>query len=154
MDIGDIIYFLVMLGAIVFGIFNDYKKKQQKADTSTPPKNKSEYNLGDVIREIFQESGSQKTPPPAPVKQKKTVIPKAVPAVTARPEFKSSLDLVTDFEGESSLKGHIFNQQPFESQIQKETAKTVHPLLQQLKQGGSSEIRRAVIYSEILQKKY
>ncbi|MGI6046901.1 MAG: hypothetical protein ACOYEG_02645 [Petrimonas sp.] len=157
MEFGDIIYLLLMFAFIVFGIFNDSKKKKKKVSESTQPVNREE-EFRDVIREIFQKPQKQSVPPPTPktVKRKTQVVtPSFSSAKSTHREFQSSLDLVTDFEGESSLKGSMFASELFENQKEMKVTETLHPILKQLRsKDGQSEIRKAVIYSEILNRKY
>ena len=157
MEFGDIIYLLLMLAFFVFGIFNDSKKKKKKISKSTQPVNLEE-EFRDVFREVFQKPQRQPIPPPTP-KTVKNRSQLARPAMTSarstRYEFQSSLDLVTDFEGESSLKGSLFASELFDNRSEMKTVETVHPILEQLRsKDGQSEIRKAVIYSEILNRKY
>ena len=160
MEFGDIIYLLLMLAFFVFGIFNDSKKKKKKVDTSTPPIN-PEYDrkIRDVFREVFQHPEKQSAPPPVP-KTAKIKSQAATPSLASvhsatHREFQSSLDLVTNFEGESSLKGSLFTSELFDKQKEMKVTETFHPILEQLRsKEGQSEIRKAVIYSEILNRKY
>lgn len=160
MEFGDIVYLILMLGFIVFGIFNDSKKKKRKIDTSTPPLNpENERRVPEVFREIFQTPDKQSVPPPVPrTSSKKTsqkAASKAMPPKTTRPVFQSSMDLVTNFEGESSLKGSMFASDLMEKQTEMTSTETFHPILEQLRsKDGQAEMRKAIIYSEILNKKY
>lgn len=155
MEFGDIIYLLLMLAFFVFGIFNDSKKKKKKIDKSTEPINRE---IREVFREVFQNKEKQPVPPPTPkaVKKKSQVAtPTISSAKSTRPAFQSSLDLVTNFEGESSLKGSMFASELFDKQKEMKMAEIFHPILEQLRsKDGQSEIRKAVIYSEILNRKY
>lgn len=159
MEFGDIVYLILMLGFIVFGIFNDSKKKKRKADTSTPPINpEDDRDIRDVFREVFQNSDKPSTPPPAPKKtdrKSSREVVAAIPANKTRPVFQSSMDLVTNFEGESSLKGSMFASELTNKQKEMKVSETFHPILEQLRsKDGQAEMRKAVIYSEILNRKY
>ncbi len=155
MEFGDIIYLLLMLAFFVFGIFNDSKKKKKKINKSTEPINRE---IREVFREVFQNKEKQPVPPPTPttVKRKKQPVTTATSTAKYTPrEFQSSLDLVTNFEGESSLKGSMFASDLFDGQKEMKARETFHPILEQLRsRDGQSEIRKAVIYSEILNRKY
>jgi hypothetical protein len=157
MEFGDIIYLILMLAFFVFGIFNDSKKKQKKISKSTQPVNR-EGEFRDVFREIFQKPQQQPVPPPTPktVRSKSQLAkPTLASARSTYREFQSSLDLVTDFEGESSLKGSLFASELFDNHREMKAVETFHPILEQLRsKNGQSEIRKAVIYSEILNRKY
>jgi hypothetical protein len=84
-------------------------------------------------------------------------------------DYRSSLDLVTDFDKQSSLKGSIFvydadssfAQEADSSDMYEEEATavykkdSVHPLVEDLMgDSGINELKKMVIYSEILQRKY
>ncbi len=160
MEFGDIVYLILMLGFIVFGIFNDSKKKKRKADTSTPPINPGDdLDIRDVFREVFQNSDKSSAPPPAPKKTDRKASQKAatatIPTEKSRPVFQSSMDLVTNFEGESSLKGSMFASELMDTRKEMKVSETFHPILEQLRsKDGQAEMRKAVIYSEILNRKY
>lgn len=157
MEFGDIIYLILLLAFFVFGIFNDSKKKKKKISKSTQPVNLEE-EFRDVFREVFQKPQKQPVPPPTPkvVKSKsQPARPAMASARSTRWEFQSSLGLVTDFEGESSLKDSMFASERFDNRPEMEAGETVHPILEQLRsKDGQSEIRKAVIYSEILNRRY
>lgn len=142
MEFGDIVYFLLMLGFLVFGIFNDSKKKKKNINQSTPPLNP----------DVFPD---KTLPPPLRkvAKKAKKLVPVQTPPPPKRVEFQSSMDLVTDFEGESSLKGTIFDyKMPVKAE---KSLYEPHPILNDLTgEDGSEEIRKAIIYSEILKRKY
>ena len=157
MEFGDIIYLILMLAFFVFGIFNDSKKKKKKISKSPQPVNLEE-EFRDVFREVFQKPQRQPISPPTPktVKNENRLArPAMASARSTRWEFQSSLDLVTDFEGESSLKGSMFASERFDNHHEMKEMETVHPILEQLRsKNGQSEIRKAVIYSEILNRRY
>lgn len=157
MEFGDIIYLILILAFFVFGIFNDSKKKKKEISKNTQPVNLEE-EFRDVFREVFQKPQRQSVPPPTPktVKNKSQLArPTITSARSTHWEFQSSLDLVTDFEGESSLKGSMFASELFNNRQEMKAMETVHPILEQLRsKNGQSEIRKAVIYSEILNRKY
>ena len=138
MEFGDIIYLILLLAFVVFGIFNDSKKRKKISESTQPEK--------------------QPIPPPTPktVKSKSQLArPTASSAGYTYREFQSSLDLVTNFEGESSLKGSMFASGLFDNHREMKVEETLHPILEQLRsKDGQSEIRKAVIYSEILNRKY
>ncbi len=154
-----------MVGFIVFGIFNDSKKKKKKiTDNSTEPVNKEWSDVGDVFREIF-EGDVQRTPPPIPTK--KIVNPKT-PNPNREKRFKqsdnlldgfeSSLSLVTDFEGESSLKGYKFDMEVMEvieDGAERYSSSFANSILSNFNSGDKQlELKKAIIYSEILNRKY
>lgn len=156
MEFGDIIYLILMFAFLVFGIFKDSGKKQKKVSKSTQPVN-SEEDFRELVREIFQRPQREPVPPPTPkaVSRKQPVKPIIVSSEGSRPVFQSSMELVTDFEGASSLKESAFMSQLFSDREELKPVEKVHPVLEQLRGGeGVSEIRKAVIYSELLERKY
>ncbi|MDO5524413.1 MAG: hypothetical protein Q4G48_10265, partial [Bacteroidia bacterium] len=135
------------------------KKKKKMMDKSTPPLNpETDGDLREVFREVFQNREKPQPPPPAPQtanRKNQPARPAFSSARSGRREFQSSMDLVTNFEGESSLKGAIFSSGLFENQQEMKRIETLHPILEQLRgETGQAEIRKAIIYSEILKRKY
>lgn len=159
MEFEDILYLILMLVFAVFGIFNDSKKRKKRVGEATQPVNREE-EFRDVFREIFQNSSKQQTPPP---------VPRNIPAEKNRRKsasmfqnsksryqgFQSSLDLVTNFEGESSLKGSLYVSESLDRREAGKQTDISHPVLECLRGSErSTEVRKAVIYSEILKRKY
>lgn len=163
MELSDVVYLILMLGFVVFGIFNDSKKKKRKLDSSTESLNgdEDESEVRDVFRDIFKKFEQQHTPPPTPVatsttKRKQPTHEKRFKqSAGAMDSFESSMSLVTNFERESSLKDFRFANESLEVSDFPDTDKTVHPLLNDLTGGDiQAEIRKAILYSEILNRKY
>lgn len=162
MESGDIIYFILLLFFAILGFFNESRKKknlqQQKGESESRPLFGEEMD-GDepYLYHLPLPKQSELPPvPPAPQKNK-------------RPEFRSSLDLVTDFEGVSSLKSSIFVYDADDSFAQddasvftaseqekpNEKSRTLHPLVAELTgEGGEEALKKGLIYGEIMQRKY
>ena len=163
MEFGDIIYFILLLFFAILGFFNESRKKknlqqQQKGESESRPLFGEEMD-GDepYLYHLPLPKQSELPPvPPAPQKNK-------------RPEFRSSLDLVTDFEGVSSLKSSIFVYDADDSFAQddasvftaseqekpNEKSRTLHPLVAELTgEGGEEALKKGLIYGEIMQRKY
>lgn len=141
MDVGDIIYYIVIVIFILFGFFNKSKKEEKKKQMTTSQRPSPVTGL-----------------PQLPNKQKNKGIrierPQQPPPPVKRPEFQSSLNLVMNFEGESSLQNSIYVNENEVSEAEQTNTETVHPIVGELIQADVNELRRAVIYSEILHRKY
>ncbi len=154
MDFGDIIYYLLLIFFMILGIFNNSKKKKAEQQSQIP-KTESDSPTFDFpkLPETIKNINRRKTPPPVPVTK---------PETYKRPQFQSSMDLVTDFEGESSLKGTIFvdegdfdNISVSDPITSAETSNIVHPLIKDLHRNNRiNEMRKGIIYGEILKPKY
>jgi|JTFO01.1.fsa_nt_gb hypothetical protein len=156
MEFGDIIYLILILFFAILGFSNESRKKKNQQQ-------QSEKDFGHTLDDEEDEPRLQHLPgdlPPVPAHQAQ---------MSTRPEFRSSLDLVTDFEEASSLKGSIFVYDADESFTQESTqdgATTgqtsafdqrsfVHPLLVELTGDGAVEaLKKGLIYGEIMQRKY
>lgn len=156
MDFGDIIYYVLLVFFMILGFFNNSKKKKasEKSQTNQPqPERDLPTFEFPKIPETFKNINRRKTPPPVPVTKTERY---------KRPEFQSSMDLVTDFEGESSLKGSIYvDDGTFKNVYERdritssEKTQLVHPLIKDLHSANlKNEIRKGIIYGEILKPKY
>ncbi len=144
MEFGDILYIIALIFFFVFGIFNDARKKKKQVSQNTPPLN----------QEVFPERIPKRQVPKTIKSRVKENLPPPAPKPVHR-EFQSSLDLVSNYEGQSSIKSSIFVDDLREHYKEQRETQAVHPILKELKsEGGSEEIRKAIIYSEILQRKY
>ncbi len=160
MELNDVVYLILMLAFIVFGIFNDSKKKKNRSESSTPPLNDDAKDIREVFQDLF-EKREQVAPPPVPkemeTSRKQPKRDKRFKQNTDPMQaFESSLSLVTDFEGESSLKGYKFAENDLvSSQEVAKKAHETHPILKSLTEGDKQqEIQKALIYSEIINRKY
>jgi hypothetical protein len=166
MEFGDIIYFILLVFFMILGFFNDSRKKKNKQKESggnTKPVDEA------IDETFFQKMERQRN---SRMDKKKTTPPALPPAYSGRDvhtQFQSSMDLVTDFKKESSLKNSIFvfdadssfaQESDFSdapdkrvSAVQKDTS--LHPLVADLfGDGGLEELKKGLIYGEILQRKY
>lgn len=155
MEFSDVIYLILMIGFVVFGIFNDSKKKKSKTGTITPPINPYALEEGD------RETQKKVDAPPVVLRKKPILSTKQKPTskkLTSKndsSEFQSSIDLVTDFEAESSLKDFKKRMSLMKEVSEPYEFPTEHPLLEDLaNQDKTIEMKKAIIYSEILKRKY
>lgn len=168
MEFGDNIYFILLVIFMILGFFNDSRKKknlqkkQTDMNTSVDMEEPDEtfYQKMERQRKVYME---KTTPPPA--------VPPVVPPVKdPHTQFQSSMDLVTDFEKQSSLKSSIFvfdadssfAQDTDSSDIFNKKAAVfqqqrtgLHPLIADLMgDGGLEELKKGLVYGEILRRKY
>lgn len=156
MEFGDIVYLILIVAFMIFGFFKEIRKKNRKIDESTEPVNTE---FGDVLRDIFQTAEDRPVPPPAPSveSQKRRESRKEFARKDKRGGyvFQSSMDLVTDFERESSLKGYSFKEHLNEESLDRATLVELHPVLDDLTgENRSEELQKAIVYSEIIKRKY
>jgi len=166
MEFGDIIYFILLVFFMILGFFNDSRKKKnkQKEVSGGNPSPVSEK----IDETFFQKMERQRnayrektTPPPA--------IPPAYSGKEVHTQFQSSMDLVTDFKKESSLKSSIFvfdadssfaqeidSSDSFNEKLPASQKRTsAHPLVRDLfHNDGLEELKKGLIYGEIIQRKY
>nr|WP_319400193.1 hypothetical protein [uncultured Carboxylicivirga sp.] len=136
-DFGDILYILVMLGALVFSVI----RKAQQAKNNVPKPNSNAENpydpmdeeepLMEELREMFSKP---KAPQPQPVFEKPKVEVKSVTKPIVKPINRPSLDRKSTkplevIETEEEHDGFVFD-------------------LEEI------DMRKAVIYSEILNRPY
>lgn len=163
MEFGDIIYFILLLFFAILGFFNESRKKknlqqQQKGESELRPLFGEEMDEDEPYLYHLPLPKQSELPPSPPVTQK-----------NKRTEFRSSLDLVTDFEGVSSLKSSIFVYDADDSFAQDDASvftateqekrndksHALHPLVAELTgEGGEEALKKGLIYGEIMQRKY
>lgn len=143
MDSGDIIYLIIAVFFMILGFFN--KSKEKKKNTANKP----------------AENASPLFPPIPPItvtkKNREEENRHATPPLPPKPVFQSSLDLVTDFEGESSLKGVRFDKGVDFSYEEKPDSQTViyhNAIADLVQENAHGELRKALIYKEVLQQKF
>lgn len=135
MDFGNIIFWLLLLFLVMFSFFNKFAKKANQRGKSFPTP---------VHRpESLPEISTWHRPEPVTI----------VPVVgKKRVEFQSSLDLVSNSEGEKALSDDAF----IYHEIQENSAESV--LVENQISSFSTitidEAKKAIVYSEILQRKY
>ena len=164
MESGDIIYFILLVFFMILGFFNDSRKKKQQKQSEAHGRPETEFPpFLDGEREII--------PPPQP-QGKKRKAPPPIPAAYSAKErydnFQSSSDLVSIHEKPSTLSSYTFdyNVNSFyeldpdspdspDSVREDQSRKSLHPLLQGLMDGtGHEELKKGLIYGEIMQRKY
>lgn len=164
MEFIDIIYFILFLFFAILGFFNDSKKKKKITQQQKSEDEKKPVSVWERDREWIKRFPVPKVkdlPPPTP---------HPAPHATERAEFQSSLDLVTDFEGLSSLRGSIYvDDEDSVFLIDKDvhiTSESVarqtdkrgylpHPLLIEINSDeGFDALKKGLIYGEIMQRKY
>ena len=133
MDVGDIIYYIILVFFLIFGFFSKSNKQKKTQESRNPPSFPRRSHIPETPASKVSAKQSIHTPPP--VKKR---------------GFQSSLDLVTDFEGESSLKNSMFSQ----NKDMEEQSLTPHPLMSEIGNIGAGELRKGIIYSEILKRKF
>lgn len=150
MEFGDIIYIIVLIFFFVFGIINDSIKK----------KNAQKQNVPSPGKPVIKSKKTSTTPPKIPYQDIGHEAPPAVYKETgktpAHREFQSSLDLVTNFEGESALKGSMFGnrtdylyEEPESISSSENRMDKKSPFFM-----GYDELKKGIIYSEILKRKF
>jgi len=129
-DFGDILYVLVMLGALVFSAIR--KSKQTKKRPSMPVPDRSSYDPMDEepviedLRDLFRP----KTPMPEAVRVKpKEVVKPIVNTPKEKPSYKKPAQPIEVINVDESDRGFEFD-------------------------AGDIDLRKAVIYSEILNRPY
>lgn len=159
MEFGDIIYFILLVFFMILGFFNDSRKKKQQQQSEAEP------------RPFFGEE--QKPLSPQPHIRKRKVTPPPIPATPysgddVHKEFRSSLDLVSIQDNQSSQPGYYFDYDANsfyekdpdsidapENEKEETIHKSLHPLIEALRDDtGREELKKALIYGEIMQKKY
>ena len=164
MEFGDIIYLIILLFFMILGFFNDSRKKKNKQEREAG-KNAvpfPEERIETILQTIEHEKKKRQTTIHPP-------IPAAYSGKDVHKTFQSSMDLVTDFEGQSSLKSSIFVYDADSSFAQDSDASdifnkkasatglrtVVHPLIADLMgDGGREELKKGLVYGEILRRKY
>jgi len=136
MDVEDIIYLIMLLFFLALGFFNKSVKEKKRKEQGQEPKQKVQTdNDSDVL----------KTPSSPP----------SFISSSQRREYQSPLlDTVISAEGESMLKGSIFTNEDMDTVKQPEVS-SLHPLVKELySDHRTDELRKAIIYGEIFNKKF
>ncbi len=153
MELGDIIYILVLFSFFIFGIIKDIKKKEASKQQNLPPNIPTTKPMGKKSK--METSSSQKR------RGKKVLVPPMPDvATTSQYEYKdisSSMRPSYASEGISAIQerqlthqiSQNINNNPFVSKDR------THPILKELTgENRSEELRKAVIYNEIFDRKY
>lgn len=164
MEFGDIIYLIILLFFMILGFFNDSRKKKNRQGKKAG--GNADSFLEERVETILQTLENEK-------KKRKTSVLPPVPADYSGKDvhrtFQSSMDLVTDFEGQSSLKSSIFvydadssfaldtdSSDIFNKKAPADRQRSVvHPLIADLLgDGGREELKKGLVYGEILRRKH
>ena len=165
MEFGDIIYFILLLFFVILGFFNDSRKKKQREQVEAQQLPEVEFPPiveDDNDKELFstmKDTNYNNLHPP---------IPTTYSAKERYDNFQSSLDLVSIHEEPSTLSSYIFDYDLnsfYEVDVdsldatdiarEEKSEKLLHPLLQDLKSyAGGKELKKGLIYAEIMQRKY
>lgn len=158
MDFGDIIYLVLLLFFMILGFFNDSRKKKQKREAKNP------FPPIEMEGDIF--------PVPMPPEAPSSSTSSTAVRKNTRKEFQSSADLVSIHDKQSSQPGYAFDydlnsfydRQPESPEIsetyQRDTREGAdnflsnNPLLGELRNNSVEELRKGLIYAEIIRLKY
>lgn len=143
MELGDIIYILVLFSFFIFGIIKDIKKKGASKQQNLPPNIPTPQPIGKKSKST--NTISQK-------KRNKAATPPIPEMATTGNSMTSSFAL----EGSSSIQERHFL---YENQNKDDNSfvstNRMHPILKELKgENRSEELRKAIIYNEIINRKY
>ena len=153
MELGDIIYYILMILIVVFSVLSDRGKRSAKKNVSesTQP-----INTKKEIREIIHKKTRQ-TPPPFPKTVSRENHRKNPPGTTPLPmprEFTSSLDAALQTEGQSAIDSFLINDDDYHYTLagEEKTLPAANPFAAALSE--KNELKKAIIYNEILKRKF
>ena len=139
-NVGDWIYIVFLIVAAISGLFSSKNKKKrptqvlgQPGHDSYPEENTSS---GKGFWEILEEATTPQKPeaPTGPIQTKKTKTPASKPFLSTEQEIQ---------------KSKVSSSQPMNFPAEEE-----HSMLEDIEFNNAEELRKAVIYSEILNRKY
>ena len=139
-NLGDRIYIVFLIVAAISGLFcSNFKKKRptqvlgQPGHDTYPEENTSS---GKGFWEILEEATTPQKPeaPTAPIHKKKKKTPASKPFLSTEQEIQNS---------------KVSSSQPMNFPAEEE-----HSMLEDIEFNNAEELRKAVIYSEILNRKY
>ena len=139
-NVGDWIYIVFLIVAAISGLFSSKNKKKrptqvlgQPGHDSYPEENTSS---GKGFWEILEEATTPQKPeaPTAPIHKKKKKTPVSKPFLSTEQEIQ---------------KSKVSSSQPMNFPAEEE-----HSMLEDIEFNNAEELRKAVIYSEILNRKY
>ena len=152
MEFGDIIIWIIALLSLIFSVFNSSRKKRKEREeaarcTRTSPQH--------THNEVESDDDWWLKPSTAPIPTAKMP-----PKPYVRKEFQSSLDLINSYDEDSSSEDAAFGKKRgrkniYEKRRKSHTDRAVHPLLKDLlNDSGTHELKKGLIYGEILQRRY
>lgn len=169
MEFGDIIYFILLVFFMILGFFNDSRKKKRQKQAEAQDQPEAE------LRPFFEEE-KEEVVPPQPQVMKRKASPPPIPATflerDVHKEFRSSLDLVSIHDEQSSRPGYsydynansFYEKDPnspdiadtYHSDTSEKIVKgIIHPLIKELREeAGREELKKGLVYGEIIQRKY
>ena len=139
-NVGDWIYIVFLIVAAISGLFSSKNKKKrptqvlgQPGHDTYPEENTSS---GKGFWEILEEATTPHKPeaPTAPIHKKKKKTPASKPFLSTEQEIQ---------------KSKVSSSQPMNFPAEEE-----HSMLEDIEFNNAEELRKAVIYSEILNRKY
>jgi hypothetical protein len=163
MKSGDIIYFILLVFFMILGFFNDSRKKKQQQkrleEESRPFVDEGQEVMPEYPQEGRRHEKSRSMPPP---------VPAAHAGEGVHREFRSSSDLVAIHDEQSSHSSFAFDYDansfyekdpdfPDASDGAKEEVvkRSAHPLIKELgSDAGHEDLKKGLIYGEIIQRKY
>lgn len=161
MEFGDIIYFIILIFFVILGIFNDSRKKKQQNQTNAEPRS---------FMDEKEEEGEEEFIPRQPQKRERDAVIPPVPVTYSAKDiyknFQSSLDLVSihddqpvpssytfDYDANSFYERDMDSLDVTESMREEMRKSSVHPFIKELK-ASREELKKGLIYGEIMQRKY
>lgn len=163
MDISDIISFLIGFVIIFGGVIIEYAK-QKKEDKNSTEQNESIPTVPPIIYQNPDRQFQQRTERREIPGRREPVIVKTIESVERpfrKTIFQSSLDLTTDYskysdEAERSIftADDSIPMQLEDPDAPDEMFRRSHPLIRSIRGDGMEELKKAVIYSEILKPKF
>ena len=144
MDIGDLGFLIVAFIVFIVNFF--LKANKEKTQSQPPPK--PDMTEPWEIKEFL---------PPFPEKKVETIKRKTPRAVSTQQESFEHVKkrLQTPQEGMSSLSESLYKEDEFESVSYQDSGSTETSYTNELFHGNiTEELKKAIIYSEILQRKY
>lgn len=161
MESGDLKFWGIVAVSIISFIIKAANKKSEKTDEAMPDFKGSK--AGDIFKKLLDEIQEKeddyipKNPRPATQPSVKPVLKKA-DVTLERAESMKRPDLAFNYNQNRSATENMPRRKTFES-LEVSEPETVHsiesdPILKTLNLSNSDELKRAIIYSEILRPKF
>ena len=166
MEIGDIFYIIILSLFMILGFFNDSrKKKNEQKQQSLPKSDSSQSDDPEIIPPLYKKI----TPPDPNVLKRKSSWESDTSkrhAQEGEVAFQSSMQFLTDFSKESSLKNSIYVNDTGETYMQDTESHNRmtefddnqvfgNDIINDLVgENSRNELVKGLIYSEILKRKY
>ncbi|MBF6597027.1 MAG: hypothetical protein ITF98_02235 [Fermentimonas sp.] len=165
MEIGDLFYIIILSLFMILGFFNDSrKKKNEQKQQSQPKPDIYEYDEPEIIPPLYKKI----TPPNPKVVNRKSSWESDIAKSHVKEghtAFQSSMQFLTDFDKESSLKNSIYVNDTGETYMQDTDSQNRIKAISSPTLGNDivndltgdnsrNELVKALIYSEIIKRKY